>query len=256
MTETTNPAKRLFALMEKLSSTNSGTTMAQAWAVVLGLDPETADADPHNVYNKLNLIRQEVDLIERLMRETHFSDGLYKPYLDRTRKVVTISNISGQWGNFAPHLNGETFLALRYCGEILAPEPALSPQELQAVLDKVRDLRSEIENLDLSPAIKSFLLSQLEIIETGIRDYPLRGGAAIKKAFQDGMADLMSHADAVSQAKDQAQVSKLGTVWKAFQEAAKHVVEADKIVSAYVKLLGYGHTAGEKLSNLLGNTGP
>lgn len=240
-------------LVEQVSRKPDQIPASQVWAEIFGLDVEKAHSDPHKAYVLLNLVREEVDLIERLMRDTAFSEALYAPYLVRVRNAVSISNINASWSNYKSNLQPDTILALKYCSEILPAEPQLSTEELQRVLDKVHELKQEIGNTRLSRGVYDFLMSQLAIIERSILEYPIKGGDAIRRAFRDGFADLVSHADNLEKELDKAEASKVAAIWSSLKEAGKEFVEAERIASAYVRLIEKGQAASQTVMGLLGS---
>ncbi|MFW1170228.1 hypothetical protein ACEV77_25010, partial [Vibrio parahaemolyticus] len=166
--------------------------MSVAWGEVFGLDTELVKRDPHEVYDKLMLVRKEIELVNRLMMQTSFSNNLYQPYLDRVKSTISLTNVSATWNNYKNNLSTDTILALRYCSEILEDEDAVDKEELEAILNSIQTLRQDIENSSLSSGMYDFLISQLDIIESAIQSYPIVGGAALKKAFSEGFTDLAS----------------------------------------------------------------
>lgn len=247
MNEFANPAKRLSRLIEVVVQKQDSTPTSVVWAEALGLDPTLSQNDPHEVQAKLTVLRQEVDLTAKLMTDTPFSIDLYDPYLSRVRSTISVGNISAPWSHYKPNLQADTRLALKYCAEILPAEPEVSTEELQTVLDSVHRLRQEIEQSELAPAVREFLLNQLAIIEKGIQDYPIRGGSAIKDAFKQGFADFGSHCDVVKTDQDEMATSRVVKVWSAFKTVGKEIVEADRIASAYVALIDKGQHATKAL---------
>jgi hypothetical protein len=247
LNEFANPAKRLSRLIEVVAQKHDSTSTAAVWAEALGLDPTEAQTDPHEVQAKLTMLRLEVDLAGKLMNETAFAKDLYEPYLSRVRSTISVGNISAQWANYKHNLQADTRLALMYCAQILPAEPEVSMEELQSVLDSVHRLRQEIEETELAPAVREFLLHQLAIIEKGIQDYPIRGGSAIKDAFKQGFADFGSQCEVVKTERDENETSKVVKVWSALKTAGKEIVEADRIASAYVGLIDKGQNATKAL---------
>jgi len=243
MNEFGNPAKRISRLVQLVAPKPDGTSSAVVWAEAFGLDAKRAEHDPQEVLSWLMVLREEIDLTEKLMSSTPFSKGLYEPYLKRVRSTISLSNISASWGTFKKSLQADTQLALRYCAEILPEEPEVSVEELQHVLDAVHRLREEIEKSDFAPAVRDFLVKQLAIIEKGIQDYPIRGGVSIKNAFKEGFADCIAHADAFPAEADRAEISKIGRVWGALKSAGKEFVEADRIANSLVGLVDKGKLA-------------
>ncbi|PTR15073.1 hypothetical protein C8R31_104100 [Nitrosospira sp. Nsp2] len=230
--EQNNSAKRLLILMKKVLEKSDQISTVQVWAQVLGLDPAAALEDPHDVLEKLGLVRIEINRARTLMGETQFSPELYMPYLDRVRNVVTVANISAPWSNYKGNIQPDTLLALAYCSEILKPEPPISLAELQDVLDMLLKLRAEIETASYSPGVKDFLMRQLGIIEAGIRDYPISGVGSIKNAFRSGFTDMGSHSDPLEDPKDKEGYSKVIRAWQRFREGTKAFVETDKFAIA------------------------
>ena len=51
----------------------------------------------------------------------------------------------------------------------------------------------------------------------------------------------------MKQASDEAEISKVAKLWAAFKAVGKHIVDTERIVSAYVKLLEHAHSASEKV---------
>lgn len=185
MDEYTNSATRLLAVIEKLQANPVGTPIALVWAQVLGLDTDKTKEDPHDLREKLSLIRLELNLVQKQMEAKPFSQGLYKPYLGNIRNVVSVSNLDSQWGNFKHLLNNETILALRYCCEILPRDTIIPFTELEGLLERVMELKKEIEDSSYANDTKEYLLHLLSIMEKGIRDYPLSGGTSFTEAFHE-----------------------------------------------------------------------
>jgi hypothetical protein len=110
-------------------------------------------------------------------------------------------------------------------------------EELQDVLDTILKFRNEIEILSLSPGIREFLLRQLEIIETGIRDYPISGSGAISKAFKEGYADIVATNSTVETPNDEEGHSKIMTAWRKFSKGAGEIVKLDRFAITFTTRL-------------------
>jgi len=194
LTDFSNSGKRILNLVQKAQQQQNDISTAEAWANVLGLDSKIAKSDPHEVNQQLVLIRHELDLLEQTMRDTGFSDVLYSPYIRKVRVTVTPNNISASWSSYKTQLNGETVLALRYCAEILEDEPTANFEELESLLSKLSEFKAHLDTSSMNGATYQFVISQIGIMEMAIRNYPIAGGAAIRKAFSEGFADLNAKA--------------------------------------------------------------
>lgn len=253
MEDLNNPAKRVLQLVNQVKTKNTNLAMSVAWGDVFGLDSELVKRDPHEVYDKLRLLQKEIDIVERLMEESVFSNDLYKPYLDRVRNTIALNNLSATWNNFASNLSPDTMLALRYCCEVLEDEDAVDKEELQEIFNSIQTLRQDIGNSSISPSMYDFLMSQLDIIERAIQSYPITGGAALGKAFSEGFTDLASRVQDISESSDAdyEEASKVSKVWGNLQTASKGVTQADGVANALISLYGKGQNAVEPLLNIL-----
>lgn len=252
LSEFANSAKRVLNYIEKIHVKPDQPSASETWAEAFGLDTNVAKNDPHEVQEKLNLLRSEVDLIETSMLTTKYSSELYKPYLNRIRKTVTISNISASWSQYKVHLSADTILALRFCSEILIDEVTVPTEELEGILTKIKELKAEIEKGSLPEATYKFILSQILIIEAAIHDYPIKGGQSIKQAFKDGFADLTDKADGLKGNEHVESTSKLGKIWKDLKIVGGEFVEVDKMANTYIRLIEKGQALSDTLLSLPG----
>lgn len=248
-----NSAQRLLEIIEQVLLKNGEAVTAQVWAEVFGLDGKLAIGDPHEVWEKLRLVRIEINAIPVLMAQTTIPERLYLPYLDQLKLVVSSPNISVPWKNYRGNISAEARLALDFCANLIPSEPLISKDELQTVLDLVVRLRAEIEALSFSPGVQEFLLRQLVIIQTGVLDYPISGISAIKTAIKQGFMDTPPDVSSPTdeEAKDMEGSSKVGRAWKVFHNVAKGSVDTDRFLTACVTRLEQGQLLLEKGAALL-----
>jgi hypothetical protein len=249
----TNSAKRILNLVQLAKRKSDQLPMSEIWGDVFGLDAKLVKEDPYQVYEKLRFLRGELDLLEQLMQDTEFSSSLYEPYIQMVRNTISVTNLTAAWGNYKAYLKEETILAFKYCAEIIPSEPSLEQTDLENILSTINQLKMEIESSSLSNGMHKFLISQLSIVENAIQNYPITGGASIKKAFSEGFTDLVENADNISKASevDKKVASKVSEVWGAIKVVGKEIVEADRIANAYVKLIDKGHAASDAIIGLL-----
>ncbi|MEZ8635477.1 hypothetical protein AB6E23_08690 [Vibrio cyclitrophicus] len=245
-----NSAYRILNVVKVASSTGGNTPSTTVWANVFGLDANVAKSDPHFVHQKLTLFRGELDLLESAMASTHFSENLYKPYINNVSRSVSVTNIGASWSSYSGYLGVDTILAINYCAEILPKETECDFESLTAILNAIDKLREQVEISDLHSATKSFVLSQISIIERAIQNYPITGVESIRKAFSEGFADICSHAENIQE--DDAEVrSQVGEFWVKLRKVGGAVVETDKIASAVVKLVENGGKLSDGIAGLL-----
>lgn len=253
MAELTNAASRVYSLLKDASRKDGKISAAEAWAQVFGEDEAQAKKDPYFIQTRLSLIRGQTDLIENEMRRTEIPEDLVAPYCERVRRVVSPTNLTAHWQDYQKHLQPDVFLCLRYCEALLGTETSIPEDELQRILDKVEELRREIEDSGLSNGVYQFLSGQIDILARALNEYPIRGPEAIREAFKEGFADLADHVDDLKNSTDQEEARKVATLWREMKRIGGEVVEADRIATAYVNLIEKGQSAAAAVQGILGN---
>jgi hypothetical protein len=220
------------------------------WADVLGLDANKAQDDPHDVTAGLHQIREEIDILGRLMKGHPFSPDLYHPYLENVRKMVSVTNMSAGWSQYRHYGNAETILALRYCSEIIASEEVIQHEALQELLDEINRFRQEIEELEIPGSAKDFLLHQLKIMEQGIQAYPVQGNRGIRESFKRGVGDAHTVDQTTVDQAGPAPTSTLLKLWAAMKNAARGVDGVDKLLASLNNALTNGNALIDQVSRL------
>lgn len=245
-----NSAHRILNIIQIAAPSGGNNPTTTVWANVFGLDAELAKSDPHFVHQKLTLFRAELDLLASAMATTGFSEKLYKPYINNISRTVSVTNIGAAWSSYSSNLGADTILAINFCAEILPDESECDFDSLTEIIDSITKLREQVENSDLHEVTKSFVLSQISIIEKAIQNYPITGVDSIKRAFSEGFSDICSRADNIRE-EDADIRSKVGEFWVKLRKVGGAAVEADKIVSAVVKLVENGDKLKDGIAGLL-----
>lgn len=243
-TELTNSASRLHSIIEPALALSVGTPAVQVWASIFGVDPDSTNQDPHDVVDRLRLMRDEVSILRRVMRETKFSTDLYEPALNAVSLLISVSNLSSQWGNFRPHMLPEHMLALRWCAQAVLSEVGLTHAELQRLLDAIADFRASVEEDDLPESVKGFVLHQADLMIRGIHEYPIRGRQAVRDSVKEAAIDMLDASDEFNAAAPIKLREKLAALWKAGLGAAEGSEKMIKLITGIAE-------AVPKLSNAL-----
>jgi len=246
-----NSGHRILNLVLEVYNKPDQPSQAETWANALGLDANVAKNDPHDVVQYLGILRAEVDLLEKEMILSGFDKSLYHSYVQRVRGSISTKNVGASWNNYKGHLGIDTILALRWCAAVLTPEPQTDFSELENLLSKLQSFREELENSTINGPTYQFVISQINIIESAIKSFPINGGKAIKKAFAEGFADLNAKADDLVKEEDTSITTKVGGFWNDLKTAGSHFVEADRIVNSYIGLINKGNGLAENIVGAL-----
>ncbi len=187
------------------------------------------------------------------MNNTGFSESLYKPYINHIKETVSATNLSGAWEIYRPKLNAETILAPRYCSEILESEQVADFTELETLLQELENFKNKLKEIKIEGVTYEFAINQIDIIEKAIRNYPIAGGRAIKKAFKDGFADINDKAEDLEKKQATTETKEITGFWKKLQKAGDIIVKTDRFANATISILTKGEniidTATKYLSN-------
>jgi hypothetical protein len=249
--ELTNPAKRIHSIIDPVLQMSNGIPAVEIWANAFGIDPGKAQQDPHDVVDRLRMMRDQISLLRNFMHGPKFSADLYEPALNAVIAMISVSNLSSQWGNFKPHVLPEHMLALRWCAQAIASEVGLTHGELQRLLDSISVFRASVVDDDLPEQARAFVLHQLDLMMRGIHDYPIRGRQAVRDAVKEAAIDVLD-AD-VAEAAPVELREKLAHFWKAGLGAAESGEKMVKLITgiaeAVPKLVSAVHAATNSLSS-------
>ena len=226
--EKTNPAKRLHSIIEVAQRQNNGIATLDAWAGALGVDSGAAHANPHEVIDRIRLITEEVSILRRLMKKTHFSNDLYEPALANVTKLLAVSNLAAGWSSYVGAVTVADMLALRWCSEVIESESALTHEELQSLLDAVNELKERVEAEDLPDNVREFVLHQIELMIRGIHQYPIIGRRAARDAVLKAAGEFMDVHDSVA-GTPPSYWARMGNLW---QTLLATVEGSEKMVKA------------------------
>ena len=252
MKDFSNSGHRILNLILEVHTKPDLPSQAETWADALGLDVELAKSDTHEVVSYLSNLRVEVDLLEEIMISSGYDQSLYHSYIKRVRASISSKNVGAQWKNYKGQLGVDTILALRWCAAVLEPEKETDFAELESLLNKLKEFKDGLDKSSINRVTYDFIISQIKIIESAIKSFPINGGRAIKKAFADGHSDLNEKADNLIKEEDTLYTEKVGGFWKDLKAAGSDFVEADRIVNSYISLINKGNGLAENMTKLLG----
>lgn len=255
-----NSAKRLLYYLEKARRASAKLSTASVWETAFGLRND----DPDLIYQRLSLIRYELDQVEKKIAEKGFSSDLYLPYIEQIRSVISSKNIDAPWENYRPKLDEIAFLAIRWCSEIIGQESTADLGGLEKLLEELMKFKTSLEKNKIEGIIYNFVINQINIIEQAIKDYPISGQAAIKKAYKEKYIDIVEKTedlkDHVLSNNDKNYLNQLKNIWEKFDSATNKITNVYKkikdVKSIYIENKETVDNAGVFLLSLLDDSKP
>jgi len=246
-----NAAARVYGFIEKAKAQNPSEAAAMTWARVFDLDPTKSNIDSHEVQAHLRMLREEIESIVVLMNESSFSRDLYLPYISDLRSMISAPNLASPWSSYVHLASPETMLALRFLREIIAEEDSIDIEELQDLLDKLYAFRTELDSSAISKAQRDFFLDQLNIIERGIKEYPIRGAKSLKKSFKEGLSEVVLAEEILKEPNAEKEKGMLSELWDKTIKAGNLADDLSKAGNSIVKLIGTASVLGAAIKPLI-----
>jgi len=191
-----NPAARLYAVMVEANGHRAeGTLAAAVWAQILGVQWPDSQTEVLRAGADLQDLAVEVRVKISSLTEKVNVD-LTLRHFDQVEKAI------GQWVQIA-QLNMQQFMApfegtglycLEVCADVLktyATEPALEPESLSLLTEKVRDLSHHVSRAtDLDDETKNWIIERLTDIERALSTYTVTGARGLERAADELIGGL------------------------------------------------------------------
>lgn len=219
----------------------------EGWAETFEVPAEIQGLDRHNEVAKLlAALTHEIRLMDRQLNEAHIPDDLRKRFVDQLAQAASVSNLPNQWHNIrSNYLGPEVRLSLKWFKYIL-PEEALHATtedlvELEALL---AELEKKVEVDGIPASLAAFVQKQVAAIRDALRQYPIGGPAALKRATRTMVADIHLDEDEIRQAAQQGDpgaVAAAGSSLKrTWDKAVKVAGDVEKFGKAGQSLIEFG----------------
>ncbi len=188
-----NPAGRLLSLLTQVRSAEGRSQAAQVWADAIGLE---LPADEDQLNESGLFLRRSASTIRKRLDAGMVSapSGALDNFdeIERTLENferVDVINIA----LFLLPLSKAGFESLSQCADVLHaydPEPVIPDDNVSQLLIRVRETIDEVQDSDMDPRLKEWLLERLADVEKALRLYKVSGFPAVERAFLDLVGGL------------------------------------------------------------------
>lgn len=217
------------------------------WAEVFEVPAEITGLERHHEVAKLlAALTQEIRFMERQLVEANVPDELRTKFVNQLAQAASIGTLGNQWHNIRTnHLGPEVRLSLRWFKHML-PEEALTAtvEDLAELEGLLSELEEKIAVEGIPPSLSAFVHKQVAAIRDALRQYPIGGPVALKRAARAMVADIHLDEDEIrhaAQAGDPAAVAAAGSsLKKAWDKAVEVAGDVEKFSKAGQVLLDFG----------------
>lgn len=217
------------------------------WAEAFEIPAEVAGLERHNEVAKLlAALTHEIRLMDRQLQDAGVPEDLRKQFVEQLAQAASVSNLGNQWHNIrGNYLGAEVRLSLRWFKHIL-PEEVLSATaedlaELEALL---ADLEEKIAAQGIPASLSDFVRKQVAAIRDALRQHPISGPVALKRATRSMVADIHLDEDEIRHAAQQGDpvaVAAAGSsLKKTWDKAVKVAGDVEKFGKAGQTVIEFG----------------
>lgn len=179
-----NPAQRLLDILEEGKQYNTGENCRAVWKKMLHIHQ---DAE-HHILIRLS---QMMALPERIIqvRENNFSSLRAKSthWEACVGTAFTSQNLNESWHTFIRYIDERTLYELGTLSDLFetrGTHSTIDTNEIDSLLNRIRELREDIRHSELPPAMKTMLLKQLTQIQEALESYFISGVEPVMDAVQ------------------------------------------------------------------------
>jgi hypothetical protein len=233
MTKKNNSANRLHTILKSAVGKNDKNTASEVWAEVFGINISAKNKKDLEVVGNLRLLHTQLEITKELADKSEYSPELYSFAFSRIEKVLSVQNISAAWNHYKGNLTADTLLSISWLSEVLPEDQyQIDTETIESIKKQIDDLRKTLENEGLPTALKTFIESQLEIIEKSLIKQEILGVKAIRDALYNGYSETSDNQNIINENSTSKELSKLGSIWKKMKRIPGVVISTNDAIDA------------------------
>lgn len=236
--QTTDPAARLIAILDKALTTAPNQAYLNLWATAFDLDVKSVP----EIYEQIALLQQLVGDVEAAIRKVpHIKhpDQYLEP-LTKLRAIIAQPNLQSAWRQ-----KREVLLmiinSLRFASERLqeySPESVLPASELEAIAKQTAELINKLHSSETIPrALKLILFDLLNGVQRSIAEYRFRGIVGVREQLFVIASQIEQHPDEFEKEKDAPEVKGFFTLFKRIDTVTAAILHVGDLISKVRYLL-------------------
>src|SRR5205085_7285799 len=109
-------------------------------------------------------------------------------------------------------------------------ELSINEDELKEILREVNELFEEVSSSSLEKELKTYILTQLELIRRGINEYRITGIKRLQEALATTIGSMLINRDLINQASDKQEVGKFVSLTMRFANVVTLASKATALI--------------------------
>jgi len=190
-----NPAQRLLEILEKGQGYSTTRNCREVWIAIL----QIRENEEHHLLSRLASVMALPGRIIQV-REDNFATirGRSNHWKTRVEQAFFRQNLDSVWETFWSNIDKQTLSEIGLLSDVFETRGAhagMNEGEVENLLARIAELRSEIRNSELSSSVKTLLLRQLAKIRDALESYSISGVEPVMDAVQSTLGLAVLHPD-------------------------------------------------------------
>lgn len=188
-----NPAQRLLDLLEQGKNYKREDNCRVVWQQIL----QVVGMEEQHLLTRLAFAMALPGRIIQV-REDNFSSlrGKSSHWKSHVDKAFVTQSLNGTWSTFQDQIDDRTLTELGMLSDLFETRGAhagIEAEEIDALLERITQLRSEIRESGLSATMKTLLLKQIAQIQEALESYSISGVEPVMDAVQSTLGLAVLH---------------------------------------------------------------
>lgn len=225
MPEKYNAARRVRNILERAKGASPDATTLNAWTIVLGTKGPEPEHNQFETLRLLGLVNEQINQVRAEVNRLSLSKSDYEGTFINLSNIVTIGNFLVPWRTYQGHITDETLKQLGIFSQLsVVDEPVVPVEDFSTLKAELLNFREEVLHNITDDRLQAFVLKQIDIILRGVREYPIRGAAAIKDGDAAVVALAISESELIKEHQGNENLEKTSRTWKRFRQLMPRVV--------------------------------
>lgn len=222
MENKTNSAIRLNKIIQKAYK-NDNKIIADVWKNIFDINESNKHFTEMAVIDCLNNLNDEFELFKVKMKETDFSENLYKNEITQLQNnLIVPTGINGDWQPRKQQITDVQFKILDFCSEILPnDEISINNEEIEELKKLLDELEDFIENNSLPADLNNIIKKHISKIKTALYSYNIKGANVFDEVLQSAYGEIIKNPDLFKTKSNEEVRSKLSKIWSKVQTVYK-----------------------------------
>lgn len=239
----TEPAGRLFDILNEAKKKPPATKVRQVWADIFGIEAKDTGTILRMLADLIQLTYKTKSQIQNVENIDH---QLYlKPFI-KIEAMLSQINLDAQWQSWQQQIDEPTIYGLQFCSDRLNREAnftSLKASELDQIKKALEELTDSVSISQLETSLKLLLVRNLESLRQALIAYKIKGIDGIETELELNLGSLFLNKDKIAASADKTESKTFIKKYFKFLDGINKTVSTAKQVD---------QLTGNSLSKLIG----